>query len=763
MEELYVSTGPAPEVGEKEKPRHHRKQAEAGGGVQGSKKRPTKKDDKTTVKIAMVGILVVGVIALILAIVLGMSPSEEYSCQRAKNEGEKVSPFDVNECEAAKKKCQFDITTCSDACPLGYKNEGGCAVSCLCATDGTYESDIMFNEANIQRALDRFIAPPDNGSFDVFTGNTIKTTAPLWELGVNGRVQIPYVFDPTITTGDYRAVYKASYWFSRHSCIDLVPRKKEKAHILFIRGNGCSSFIGKTGWRQYVSLGIGCSKASIVMHEILHAAGFYHEQSRPDRDLYIKVYYENIQKEYHRQYDKARPEAVADFGYEYDVKSLMHYHSRAFQIVGKLTFVVLKTGYSIASSNEHPSETDIAEIDSLYKCKRKAANQKGRWGEWAPWGACRATCGTIGAIVQRYRRCEYKDGQFAQDCKGKNWETKVCKLKACSPKYSEWGSWSACSLTCHFEHGIHALETRRRNCINKKEGLCPNSWIFGADIYQSRYCRPEPSCKTKEDIEKEKALYKKLREIHRNPNWTGWSHWYPACPFNCDGVTKEKKRRTCAEYSAKVSKCEGNTPGSKIASQEIQRFCRCAYGMTPPTGKLSLTTVIIESDDLGSEIRRRSVEGGIMDVNSRLFCSSGKVVRGKFNEDDSVDVVCVESNHISFYPTINGETNYDSSFQQSYQFCQSENQLLLNESADFNTDTNDDLACIDRNSGQMIILSFFDNRFEVHSDWAGLQDFCVGRKSHIFAGYGDDDGRADLICLNKITNRESIIINNWNF
>ena len=59
----------------------------------------------------------------------------------------------------------------------------------------------------------------------------------------------------------------------------------------------CYSSVGREYWKtgaQTISLGKGCLTPAKIMHEVMHSIGFWHEQSRPDRDKFVEIFWENI-------------------------------------------------------------------------------------------------------------------------------------------------------------------------------------------------------------------------------------------------------------------------------------------------------------------------------------------------------------------------------------------------------------------------------------------------------------------------------------
>lgn len=59
--------------------------------------------------------------------------------------------------------------------------------------------------------------------------------------------------------------------------------------------NGSYITILVTSNGQEVSLSDGCYNPGTIRHELMHVLGFYHEQSRTDRDDHINIIWDNIQ------------------------------------------------------------------------------------------------------------------------------------------------------------------------------------------------------------------------------------------------------------------------------------------------------------------------------------------------------------------------------------------------------------------------------------------------------------------------------------
>lgn len=47
--------------------------------------------------------------------------------------------------------------------------------------------------------------------------------------------------------------------------------------------------------KQRLSIGSNCDRLATVEHEFLHALGFWHEQSRADRDDYVSIMWDQIE------------------------------------------------------------------------------------------------------------------------------------------------------------------------------------------------------------------------------------------------------------------------------------------------------------------------------------------------------------------------------------------------------------------------------------------------------------------------------------
>lgn len=68
-----------------------------------------------------------------------------------------------------------------------------------------------------------------------------------------------------------------------NTCITFVEKKpgdKDFLHFAPPKDTRCRSWVGRRGGRQEVEMSPSCMRHGTIVHELMHALGLYHEQSR---------------------------------------------------------------------------------------------------------------------------------------------------------------------------------------------------------------------------------------------------------------------------------------------------------------------------------------------------------------------------------------------------------------------------------------------------------------------------------------------------
>uniref|UniRef100_A0A8C8RVV1 Meprin A subunit n=1 Tax=Pelusios castaneus TaxID=367368 RepID=A0A8C8RVV1_9SAUR len=181
---------------------------------------------------------------------------------------------------------------------------------------------------------------------------------------------IPYILGDDLDLNAKGVILEAFEMFRLKSCVDFKPYEGDSTYILFQKANGCWSMVGDRQTGQNLSIGQWCDYKAIVEHELLHALGFYHEQSRTDRDDYVDIWWNEILSGQSHNFAKYDDTFIADLNTPYDYESLMHYEPLSFNKNESIPTITAKIPAfnDVIGQRLDFSAIDLERLNRMYNC-----------------------------------------------------------------------------------------------------------------------------------------------------------------------------------------------------------------------------------------------------------------------------------------------------------------------------------------------------------------------------------------------------------
>uniref|UniRef100_A0A0N5C6Z2 Zinc metalloproteinase n=1 Tax=Strongyloides papillosus TaxID=174720 RepID=A0A0N5C6Z2_STREA len=216
-----------------------------------------------------------------------------------------------------------------------------------------YEGDIMLTGNQVDEIVNGLVKQAEEKKIDVSDIESRARKPKRGKRSISSSLNnmwtfpIPYYVDTGV---DELSVKIALNGLESETCIRFIKSETPitgKSGLRYYKGGGCSSYIGKayTNAPQEVSIGQGCGSNAIIQHETAHALGVYHEQSRPDRYLYVTIKTEDIIAGKESNFAGSIPGYVNEYGIPYDFGSVMHYGRFSFSKNGNQTIVAIDGKY----------------------------------------------------------------------------------------------------------------------------------------------------------------------------------------------------------------------------------------------------------------------------------------------------------------------------------------------------------------------------------------------------------------------------------
>ncbi|XP_003799356.1 astacin-like metalloendopeptidase [Otolemur garnettii] len=204
----------------------------------------------------------------------------------------------------------------------------------------------------------------------------LSATSNKWPKNSGGIVEIPFLLSSNYDEPSRKVILEAFAEFERYTCVRFVSHQGQKDFISIIPMYGCFSSVGRSGGMQMVSLAPACLRKGrgIVLHELMHVLGFWHEHARADRDSYIRVNWNEILPGFEINFIKSRSSNMLT---PYDYSSVMHYGRLAFSRRGLPTITPLWASSVHIGQRWNLSASDITRVLKLYGCSPSGPGPQG--------------------------------------------------------------------------------------------------------------------------------------------------------------------------------------------------------------------------------------------------------------------------------------------------------------------------------------------------------------------------------------------------
>ena len=188
----------------------------------------------------------------------------------------------------------------------------------------------------------------------------------LWPI-VNGVVRVPYTVTAVDAANINAAIAESNTQLANR--VQWVPATANDINLVSFQfdstdqSGSCEAIVGMGGGTQPIG-GSGACTTVTILHEMGHALGLYHEQSRADRNTYINYMESNVDKPQHANFDIMQAEVDSGL---YNYASIMEYGPFSFSRYG-LSPVIETIPAGIVLSTDLPQYTtgDVDGIERLY-------------------------------------------------------------------------------------------------------------------------------------------------------------------------------------------------------------------------------------------------------------------------------------------------------------------------------------------------------------------------------------------------------------